>query len=64
MNTNQTEAYEWICRIIETCNHQFHFEAVERLVILYGEIYKDSKGTYALEMISAKKFNEIHNILT
>ena len=63
MNTNQQEAYDWICRIIDTCTHQFHFDAVERLVVLYKEIYKDADGTYELEMIAAKKFNAIHNIL-
>jgi hypothetical protein len=64
MNTNQTDAYDWVCRIIETCTHQFHFDAVERLVILYGEYYKDEEGRYKLEIIAAQKFNAIHNILT
>jgi hypothetical protein len=61
--TNQTEAYQWICRIIDTCNHQFHFEAIERLITFYKDIYKDIEGTFELSMLSAKKYNEIHNIL-
>jgi hypothetical protein len=63
MNTNQTEAYEWICRIIDTCNHQFHFDAVDRLVTLYYEFYKDYESTKSLKMIAAQKYNAIHNIL-
>jgi hypothetical protein len=63
MNTNQTEAYEWICRIIDTCNHQFHFEAVDRLVTLYFEFYKDNESTDLLRIIAAQKYNEIHTIL-
>ena len=62
--THQTEAYEWICRIIDTCVHQFHFDAVERLISFYKDIYKDDKGKFELEMIAAKKYNSIHNILS
>jgi|LauGreSBDMM110SN_4_FD.fasta_scaffold113948_2 hypothetical protein len=61
--TKQTEAHAWICRIIDTCNHQFHFEAVENLISLYRDIYRDIEGTFELRIISAKKFNEIHKIL-
>ncbi|MFY8160843.1 MAG: hypothetical protein ACOVNU_05895 [Candidatus Kapaibacteriota bacterium] len=63
MNTNQTEAYDWICRIIDTCTHQFHFDAIDRLVTLYSEIYKDDESIYSLKMIAAQKYNAIHNIL-
>ena len=62
--THQTEAYEWICRIIDTCTNQFHFDAVERLVSLYYNNFKDVEGTYKLEMIAAQKYNAIHNILS
>lgn len=62
-NTNQTEAFEWICRIIDTCNHQFHFDAVDRLVTLYSEFYKDIEGTFDLRMLAAQKYNAIHSIL-
>jgi len=55
--------YEWITRIIETCNNDFHFEAIDRLIELFYEKYQDEKRKIELEQLRTKKWNEIHNIL-
>lgn len=56
-------AYEWICRIIETCNNQFHFDGIDRLIELFGENFKDENKVVLLKNIRNQKFAEVHNIL-
>jgi len=55
--------YEWITRIIETCNNDFHFEAIDKLIDLFYEKYQDEKRKIELEQLRTKKWNEIHSIL-
>lgn len=57
------QSYEWITRIIETCNNNFHFEAVDRLIDLFYEKYKDEKRKTELEHLRIIKWNEIHGVL-
>jgi len=57
------QIYDWITRIIDTCNNNFHFEAVDRLIDLFYEKYQDEKRKTQLEHSRTKKWNEIHNIL-
>lgn len=57
------EIYTWIMKIISTCNNQFHFEAVDRLIDLFDEKYKEEKMTNELKYSRTIKWNEIHNIL-
>ncbi len=55
--------YEWIAKIIDTCNHDFHFEAVDNLINLYYERVKDDNKKVELELLRQNKWNEIHFIL-
>ena len=55
--------YDWIIRIIDTCNNDFHFEAVDKLIELFYEKCQDEKRKIELEQLITKKWNEIHSIL-
>ena len=57
------DKFEWISKIIDTCTNDFHFEAVDRLIILLYEIEKDDSQKTELENLRIKKWNEIHVIL-
>lgn len=59
----ETNIFEWICRIIDTCNNDFHFEAIDRLIALYFEREKDESKVIELETLKIRKWNEIHHIL-
>lgn len=56
-------AFDWICRIIETCVNQFHFDGVDRLIELFMDNFKDEQRTMILKDLRHQKFNEVHNIL-
>lgn len=57
------QIYDWISRIIETCNNDFHFEAVDRLIDLFYEKFQDEKRKTELEHLRIIKWNEIHSVL-
>ena len=57
------EIYNWILKIIGTCNSNFHFEAVDKLIDLFHEKYKDEKLTDELKLNRIRTWNEIHNTL-
>lgn len=63
MENRNSNLFEWISKIIETCYHDVHFEAVERLIILYYEREKDESKRNDLEMLKVQKWNDIHFIL-
>lgn len=63
MENRELNIFEWISKIIETCNQDFHFEAVDRLISLYYEREKDKVKRDELEMLKIQKWNSIHNIL-
>lgn len=60
---NRDHIYDWIVRVIDTCYHDFHFEAIDNLIKLYHEREKDEAKKTELELIREKKWNEIHMIL-
>lgn len=60
---NNDHIYEWLVRVIDTCYHDFHFEAIDNLIALYYEREKDQAKKDELELLRAKKWNEIHMIL-
>jgi hypothetical protein len=60
----ERDLFQWISKIIETCNHDFHFEGVDNLIKLYDEKVKDKDKTLQLEMLRTRKCNEIHFLLT
>ena len=55
--------YDWVAKIISTCTHDFHFEAVDKLIDLYYEREKDEAKQTELKMLKKIKWDEIHNIL-
>lgn len=57
------DKFDWICRIIETCTNDFHFQAVDKLIDLFYEIEKDESQTHELKVFRNNKWNEIHHIL-
>lgn len=58
------DLFEWITKIIDTCVHDFHFEAIDNLIALYYERVKDEEKKIELELLRMKKWNDMHNILT
>ena len=54
----------WIIQIIDSCNNDFHFDAVDRLIELFYEREKNEDLKVELMLLKQKKWNEIHNILT
>ena len=57
------EIYDWIKKIIGSSNNTFHFEAVDRLIILFYEKYLDGALRTELQEQREKKWNEVHDIL-
>jgi hypothetical protein len=55
--------YDWVVRIIETCNNDFHFEAVDKLIELFYEKHLDGEMRTELSILRQNKWNEIHSIL-
>jgi hypothetical protein len=55
--------YNWLLKIIETCNNDFHFEGVDKLIELFYEKEKDESLTDELKLARISKWNEIHHIL-
>ena len=60
----ERDLFQWISKIIETCNYDFHFEGVDNLIKLYDEKVKDKDKTLQLEMLRTRKWNEIHFLIT
>lgn len=54
----------WIIQIIDSCNNDFHFDAVDRLIELFYEREKNEELKIELMLLKQKKWNDIHNILT
>ncbi len=63
MENRNLNLFEWISKIIDTCHHEFHFEAVDRLISLYFEREKNDEKRHELELLNIIKWNEIHTIL-
>ena len=61
---NRKNLFEWISRIIETSNNDFHFEGVDNLIELFFEKTKDDDKRTELRLLRQRKWNDIHNILT
>lgn len=63
MENRNSNLFEWISKIIDTCYYDVHFEAVDRLIALYFEREKDDDKRDELELLKVQKWNEIHMIL-
>ena len=64
MKMDKKAIFEWIEKVIATCNNDFHFEGVDRLIELFNERYNDPEQTLMLQLLKVRKWNEIHVILT
>jgi hypothetical protein len=64
MSTNiNTNIKEWIIKIIESCKDDFQFEAVDRLIALHQERFKNEEEFLELSIKRAEKWNLIHGII-
>jgi hypothetical protein len=54
---------DWILKIIDSCTDDFQFEAVDKLIDLYYEKYKNEEDFLELSLARAKKWNDIHLII-
>lgn len=57
------DIFQWIANIIQTCNNDFHFDSVDKLIELYLQREKDERGYVALKLLRKAKWDEIHNVL-
>lgn len=63
--TPKQEHYNWIMAIIDSCNNDFHFTCVDRLIELYKQQHKDAEEmAVMLETQRAVHWNNVHHILT
>lgn len=57
------EMFDWVAKIIDTCNNDFHFEAIDNLIEIHYKNFKNEELKTELEFMRARKWNEIHVIL-
>ena len=57
------DIFQWIVNIIQTCNNDFHFDSVDKLIELYLQREKDEQQYIALKLLRKAKWDEIHNVL-
>jgi hypothetical protein len=58
------KAFDWIVKIIDTCNNQFHFDGVDNLINLFSTIHPEQKDrVLQLQIMRQDKWNSVHNIL-
>jgi hypothetical protein len=57
------EVYDWVAKIINTCQDDFHFDCVDKLIELFFARYGDVDKRDELIIIRNDKWNSIHAIL-
>lgn len=63
--TEDQEHYNWIMNIIDSCQHDFHFTCVDKLIELFKQKHKaHEEKAVMLETQRAVRWNNIHHILT
>lgn len=62
MSTEQ-ETYNWILNIIDSCNNDFHFEAIDKLIELFKLRVNDDVLYTCLQHIREIRWNNIHSII-
>ncbi|MGH2649419.1 MAG: hypothetical protein ACRDE8_17695 [Ginsengibacter sp.] len=55
--------YTWIHNIIESCNHDFHFECADVLISLFSIKYGETESVTELRTLRQNKWNNVHAIL-
>lgn len=63
MQDENKSIFDWIANIIESCNNDFHFEAVEKLISLYESRTNDADMVLKLRELKQLKWFAITNIL-
>lgn len=63
MHVEKLVNFEWISKIIESCNNDFHFNAVDILIELFWQKHLDGDLRTQLMILRENKWNEIHSIL-
>ena len=61
--TEVQEHYNWIMGIIDSCNNDFHFEGVDKLIELFYQRHKNNDLHTCLLQLRAEHWNSIHSIL-
>lgn len=57
-------AYNWILRIIDSCEHTFHFDAVDKLIEFFSQMYPDqNEMLLMLQQTRAEHWNNVHAVL-
>ena len=64
LNQSQDIIFEWLCKVIDTCYHDLHFDGIDNLIQLYFERTKNEENTVTLKLLRNQRWNDIHNILT
>jgi hypothetical protein len=59
----ETNIKLWVMKIIDSCNDDFQFEAVDRLIDLHYERFKNEEEFLELSVTRARKWNDIHGIV-
>ena len=64
---NAVNDYKWILNIIKSCNNDFHFEGVDKLIELFatrhGNVSKFDSLLYDLLYNRKNQWDHIHTIL-
>jgi len=55
--------FDWIVRIIDTCNNDFHFESVDNLIELYYLKTGNEDKYIDLQLIRIQKYKLVHGQL-
>lgn len=62
--TEKQQNYNWIMLIIDSCNNDFQFICVDKLIELFYQKHNDDELTYFLKMLRLRHCNNNHVILT
>lgn len=60
MTSVPQDIFQWIANIIQTCNNDFHFDSVDKLIDLYYQRDKDEQKVIELKLLRKAKWDEIH----
>jgi hypothetical protein len=63
MVSENDTTFDWIVRIIDTCNNDFHFESVDNLIELYYKKTKNEDKYIDLQLIRITKYKLVHGQL-
>ena len=55
--------FDWIVRIIDTCNNDFHFESIDNLIELYYLKTGNEDKYINLQLIRIQKYKLVHGQL-